>query len=380
MEGKFVIIMRSPVFYFLRGLRKLDNKLTVGFLGRIRKSSRVRADGASEGRLVFILENIGDAISATPVLNRLAENDWVVCTKYNRAVIDLLGLKNVLVLNRDPGIFDFMKVLVKLRKKAFPDAIVLDSSRSGGFGVVASRFVRTGKIYSGFDARPQGDVHVTEVCVDDGETDILSLAKASVASDVFALQDKRLEKKIDLDCSNEFERYRDFIGIHIGGLGSINYSVSRQYPEHHIFELVRMLLDRGSKVLITGDGSDAKRFKKYADRLAGERRFEDFSGKLDIARLACLLKSLSCFVTPDNGTLHLAQAVGCRKIFAVLGPSSPTLVRGNNTEIIRMDLPCSPCLEFLHFPPRCVSTENNACLSLLLPSIIVKRVLSCVGS
>jgi Glycosyltransferase family 9 (heptosyltransferase) len=373
--AKFFLILRNPIFYFNRGLRKLDHKLTVRLLGKIRRGYLERTCEASGVRVVFILENIGDTIRAVPVLGRLDENDWVVCTKYNRSIIEMLGMKNTITLNRDPGLVDFLKLLLKLKPVSFSASIVLDCSKSGSFGIVSSRFLKTGKIYSGFETGVEGDMHIAEILIDDKNTDILSLAKASIAQEIFFTGGERPRKEINIQCHDAFKNYEDFIGIHIGGIGSVDYAVSRQYPDERILEITMTLLNKGYKVLFTGDVADRERFAKYAKMLRSEKGFADLSGKLDIKQLACLLKSLKCYITPDNGTLHLAQAVGCRKVLAIIGPTSPALVRGRNTEILRLDLACSPCIQFIKFPARCVNHENNACLNKMEPEIILDRLI-----
>jgi ADP-heptose:LPS heptosyltransferase len=370
-------ILKRPVFYFARGLRKLDNNLTIGLLRRIAKSSRGRHYDSPKGRIVFILENIGDTIGATPVLNRLTEDDWVVCTKYNRAVMEMLGLKNVIALHRDPGIFDLIRIFFRLRKKSFAASVVLDHTRAGDFGVLVSRLLKTGVIVSGFGTTVKGDIHTDKITADDGNTDILTLAKVSIAAPVVEVGDIR--KEIKPACDTGLDDFRNYIGVHIGGFGSVLYGVSRQYPGEHTAELIEMLLARGYRIVITGDRSDARDFRKFSTFLGKNERFVNLAGRLNLNELGCLFKALKCYITPDNGTLHLAQAVGCKKIFAVLGSSSPALVRGRNTEIIRMDLPCSPCLEFLSFPSRCVNAQKNACLDTLRPGVILDRVVAYMG-
>lgn len=373
-RGKIISVFKRPVFYSVRGLRKLDHNLALGLLAKMAKPFRKKTDGSSGGRLVFILENIGDTIGATPVLNMLDENDWVVCTRYNSAVMEMLGLKNVIVVNRDPGVFDVMSLLFRLRRRSFTASVVLGHTKAGDFGVLVSRLLKTGVIVSGFDATVKGDIHVGEITGDDGKTDILTLAKVSIAAPVLKVSDIR--KEIKLVCDTAVADFSDYVGIHIGGFGSVLYGVSRQYPGEYIAELIEMLLARGYGVVITGDNSDAKEFRKFLTSLGKNERFVNMAGRLNLNQLGCLLKALKCYVTPDNGTLHLAQAAGCRKIFAILGPSSPMLVRGENTEIIRVDLPCSPCLEFPGFPMRCVNPDSNECMKKLKPEIILKKVLA----
>lgn len=373
---KFILLLKRPIFYLSRLIRKLDNRVTLFFLKRFKQQFRKTDENTGKSRLFFVLENIGDTICATPVLNLISQDDWVVCTKYNRSIVDMLGLKNVLVLNRDPGIMDFLKTIYRLGKISFSDAVVLDYTRAGDFGVLTAKFLKTGRIYSGFDTRVSGDVHASKLMTDNEELDIFSVAKATIAEEVFFKKNKELKKEIKINCGNEFEIYGDFFGIHIGGFGSVSYPVSRQYPEDYTFKLVRMLLNKGFKIVLTGDESDRKRFRKFSIMLENENGFMDFSGKLGIRQLACLLKELKCYITPDNGTLHLAQAVGCRKIFALLGPTDPDVVRGKNTEIIRLGLSCSPCHKFLNFPERCINPDNNACLNNMNPEIIINRLIS----
>jgi hypothetical protein len=376
MKSKFEMILRRPFFYFSRGLRKLDHNLTLGLLGRIAKSSGGRRYDSSDRRLVLILENIGDTVRAVAVLNRLSEHDWVVCTRYNRAVMEMLGLKNIVVLNRDPGIIDFLKVMFRLRRIPFSAAIILDTTRAGDFGVLVSRLLKTGEIFSGFETGVKGDVHTTEILVDDSSVDILSLAKASIAKEIFFRGNERPRKEIDLRCGDAFRNYSDSVGVHIGGFGSVLYGISRQYPGGHTAGLIEMLLARGYRVVITGDSSDARDFRKFSGFLEKNERFVNLAGRLNLNELACLFKALKCYITPDNGTLHLAQAAGCKKIFAIVGPTNPDLVRGSNTEIIRMDLPCSPCLDFIIFPSKCVNAEKNACISTLQPGAVLDRVVA----
>ena len=371
---KFIVILGTPIFYFSRALRKLDNKLTLFFLKGLSRLSPREDKGHGSSRLIFILENIGDTICASPVLNLISVDDWVVCTRYNCPVIDMFGHKNVLVLNRDPGMLDLLRIIRRLGKMSFSASIVLDYTPSGDFGVLTSRILNTGRILSGFSTGVSGDVHTTELMADSEGLDMFSLAKASIASEVFFKDNEMPKKQIKIICGAESEVYRDFIGIHIGGFGSVNFPVSRQYPEDFTFELIRILLSKGCKVLATGDRGDMKRFRKFRTLLEDEKGFIDFSGNLDLRQLAGVLKGLRCYITPDNGTLHLAQAVGCKKVFALLGPTDPAIVRGRNTEIIRIDLPCSPCIGFLKMPSRCVNSEDGACMRLMPPQVILDRV------
>jgi ADP-heptose:LPS heptosyltransferase len=61
------------------------------------------------------------------------------------------------------------------------------------------------------------------------------------------------------------------------------------------------------------------------------------------------------FVTGDTGPMHLAAAVGV-PIVAVFGPSDPARYapRDPMHQVVRVDLPCSPCNRIRLPPERCV--------------------------
>ncbi|MDA8239835.1 MAG: glycosyltransferase family 9 protein [Nitrospiraceae bacterium] len=296
----------------------------------------------------------------------------MVCTRYNHPIIDMFGFEHVIILNRNPGIFDLLRVLRRLGKKSFASSLVLDHTRSGDFGILASRLLDAKTIISGFGTTVEGDIHTRDIFVDDGETDILTLAKVSIASPIVEVPDIR--KEIHITCDETYVDFGDYIGVHIGGFGSVVYPVSRQYPGKSTFALITKLLNEGYKVVITGDKADARDFERFSEILKGHEGFVNLAGRIDVKALGCLMRSLRGYVTPDNGTLHLAQAVGCKRIYAILGPTAPLLVRGRNTNIIRLDLPCSPCLEFIDFPSGCVNPEGQVCMSKLEAEIIFREI------
>lgn len=366
-------VAKKPLLYSLRVIRKIDNAVTINLLRFIHKyGTRKICDSHKNNSIVFILENIGDTIGTLPVLNYFKNTDAiVVCSKYNRDILELSGIKNTVVLNRDPGLFDALKLLLSLKNYSFKYSFVLDYTKIGYFGVLISRLLKVEQIVAGFNNAP-ADIYTDKIVYNAPNVDVLTLAKASIVSPVIRLD--KIEKKIGIENTGEFKHFQGYIGFHIGGFGSIMYPVSRQYPFAYSYETIKELLLKGHRVVVTGDKRDKGDFRNFSDKLSCYPWFKDLAGKLTLKELACLLQEIALYVTSDNGTLHLAQAVGCRKIYALLGPSSPELVRGYNTEIIRLDLPCSPCLTFLKFPKRCGNSYNHQCLKDLKPSIVLEKM------
>ncbi len=71
---------------------------------------------------------------------------------------------------------------------------------------------------------------------------------------------------------------------------------------------------------------------------------EDFCGKTSLSDLAGLLKTAGLFITPDTGSMHLADTLGVPTL-ALFGPGDPVKVRplSETSRILRHDMPCSPC-------------------------------------
>ena len=365
-----LLIIKNLFFYVNRTIRKLDNLITIRLLALFVKRGNNPCQ-YSDKNIFFILENIGDTICTLPAINYFKDRDIIlICTEYNREVINMTGLRDIIILNRDPGVFDAIKLLYKLKNHSFEYSLVLDYTKSGAFGVLISKMLKVKHILSGFDSLP-GDIYTKEIIYNNPSVDILTLAKTSIAYPIIKFD--KIEKRVNLENSTEFNEFKGRIGFHIGGFGSVQYSVSRQYPLEYAYNIIKSLIEK-NKVVITGDKSDRKSFAGFSKKLSANSNFVNLAGELTLKELGYLLQKVSMYITPDNGTLHLAQAVGCKKIYALLGPSSPELVRGENTEIIRLSLWCSPCLIFLRSPDRCRNKIYHQCLKNLKPKVVLDRI------
>ncbi len=70
----------------------------------------------------------------------------------------------------------------------------------------------------------------------------------------------------------------------------------------------------------------------------------DLTGKTGLLQLAAVLERCTLLVTNDTGTMHVGAAVGT-PIIALFGstPSDITGPWGKIHEVVRKDVPCSPC-------------------------------------
>jgi ADP-heptose:LPS heptosyltransferase len=139
-------------------------------------------------------------------------------------------------------------------------------------------------------------------------------------------------------------------GIHVSGGRDV-----KQWPEARFREVAEHLVaDRRAGIVLTGARADRAQVDVVRSALPPDRVVDLTSGA-DLLTVAAVIQQLDLFVTGDTGPMHLAQAVGT-PIVAVFGPSDPVRYgpRGVRDEVVRIDLPCSPCNRIRLPPARCV--------------------------
>jgi len=127
------------------------------------------------------------------------------------------------------------------------------------------------------------------------------------------------------------------------GAGSTN-SLAKRWPAEYFARLCDLLSgDLNANVLLLG----SKEERSVANEVIEQSRsnISDLSGKTDLAEATAILNVVDLFISNDMGLAHIAAAVGTPTL-VIFGPTNHITTRplGENVEVIREPVECSPCM------------------------------------
>jgi heptosyltransferase-1 len=146
---------------------------------------------------------------------------------------------------------------------------------------------------------------------------------------------------------------------------------NKRWPVEHFAELVRRLADKfpGTRFAILGSGED-KPLGEIISHAAPECCL-NLCGATALPEMIEWLRLCDLLVTNDTGPMHAAAALG-KPLVALFGPTEPrrTGPYGQLENVLRLNLPCSPCLK-----STCHFEKPEECLRALPPALVLERVL-----
>jgi heptosyltransferase I len=130
--------------------------------------------------------------------------------------------------------------------------------------------------------------------------------------------------------------------------------------------LVRLLAGKFPDVrfALLGDRKD-RPLGEIISRAVPERCL-NLCGQTSLPEMVEWLRLCRLMVTNDTGPMHVAAALG-KPLVALFGPTEPrrTGPYGQLDSVLRIDLPCSPCLK-----SHCTYEKPNECLNALSPAAV----------
>jgi len=189
------------------------------------------------------------------------------------------------------------------------------------------------------------------------------------------VEDRYLEfftKEEDGRAADEFLRNEGInekellIGLNPGG----NWQPKR-WPTELWAELAdKLIKELGARVIICGGAQDVSLCKKIKGLMLEKPIIA--GGTLNLKQSAALFKRFDLFISADTGPLHIANAVGTKRIIALFGPTSISITGPfplKNVVVIQKNVGCEiPCYV--------VNCQDNKCMKAITPEEITKEAKS----
>lgn len=162
---------------------------------------------------------------------------------------------------------------------------------------------------------------------------------------------------------------RPVVAIHAG---TGEYSPARRWSPQGFAQVAETLrAEYGGTVVLVGGKEEVELAGQVAELMCCQ--LLNLAGKLNLRELAALLSQCDLFIGNDSGVMHLAAAVGT-PLVAIFGPSNHRAwrpYREGGVELVRLDLPCSPCLYVGPSVGRRWGCPEMSCMTGLGPELVL---------
>ena len=145
---------------------------------------------------------------------------------------------------------------------------------------------------------------------------------------------------------------------------------NKRWPVEYFAELVRSVAQKYPDARFVILGSKEDQSLGEAVSRAAPPRCLNLCGATSLPEMVEWLRRCEFMVTNDTGPMHVAAALD-KPLVAIFGPTEPrrTGPYGYLENVMRIDLPCSPCLK-----SHCVYEKPNECLRAISPGKVVERI------
>ena len=145
---------------------------------------------------------------------------------------------------------------------------------------------------------------------------------------------------------------------------------NKRWPAKRFADFVRGMARQipAVRFAILGGKPDQKLGEIIAQ--AAPERCLNLCGETSLPEMIEWVRLCDLLVTNDTGPMHVAAALG-KPLIALFGPTEPrrTGPYGQLNHVLRLDLPCSPCLS-----SRCHFQKPEECLRALSPHLAIELV------
>jgi len=142
--------------------------------------------------------------------------------------------------------------------------------------------------------------------------------------------------------------------------------LNKHWPAENFAGLVRLLAGKFSDVRFAILGSEEDKPLGGIVARAEPERCLNLCGQTSLPEMVEWVRLCDLMITNDTGPMHVAAALG-KPLVALFGPTEPrrTGPYRQLDSVLRIDLPCSPCLK-----SHCTYMKPNECLNALSPATV----------
>jgi heptosyltransferase II len=329
--------------------------------------------------LIFNVNWLGDVLFSTAAIRNIRCNfpdSFIACIVPSRCYQILKGnphLDEIIIFDekdRHRGILSKLNFVTLLRSKEFDKVFLLHRSftralicRLAGIPQRVGYYTKKrGFLLTDSIRPPQKD----------------SLHRIDYYLNIIEKAGLRVEDRfLDFAVGEKDEEFvRDFLtkqGVKKGDfLVAINPGgnwVPKRWPKEYWPVLADKLINElGAKVIITGSVSDVSLGREIKNTMKQEPILA--CGTLNLKHLGALCKRADVFITADTGPLHIATAVGAKKIIALFGPTLPEITGPyplRNATVLRKQTNCKlPCYE--------AHCKDYRCMKAITPEEVWEQV------
>lgn len=333
----------------------------------------------TERILIFNVNWLGDALFSTATIRNIRNNfpkSFIACVIPSRCypiLKDNPHLDEIIIFDerdRHKGILSKLNFVKMLKSKRFDTVFLLHRSFSRalicrlakipqriGYYTAKRGFILTQKI------RPPSKDTLHRI---DYYLNLIEKAGLKVEDRYpeFFIRDEDIKFVNAFLDKSGINKDNFLVAINPGG----NWRLKR-WPIYYWAMLAdRLITELGAKVIITGSHND----RRYAEDIKGLMKATPIlaCGVFNLKQFGALCKSSDLFITADTGPLHIANAMGTKRIIALFGPTSTEITGpypNQNVTILSKDVGCKiPCYV--------VDCKDNRCMKAITVNDVINRI------
>lgn len=327
--------------------------------------------------LVFNVNWIGDVLFSTAALRNIRYNypqGYLACIIPQRCypvLKDNPHLNEIITFDeKDKGLFAIVGFIRLIKEKHFDTAILLHGSFTRA---LICKIAGIPELI-GYNTKKRGFLLTREIAPPDKDKlhridyylNIIKQVGLKVRDRYLEFFVGREEERFVEDFLNKHRiSQADFlIGINPGG----NW-LPKRWPKENWVKLVDLLrIRQGVKVVITGGKEDLLLAEEIT--LVAKIKPLVTCGIFNLKQSAALFKRLNLFISADSGPMHIANAVGTKKIIALFGPTDVSVTGPypcDNVIVIKKDVGCKiPCYA--------VDCQDNRCMKEITAEEVMEKL------